>query len=228
MKISPSILAANFANLEKDIKSVEEDVDYLHIDIMDGHFVPNISFGLDITKDISKITSKPLDVHLMIEEPLKYLDGFLELNPEYITVHYEIIDNEILEKIIEKIENKNKENMEEGVNKKIKLGLSISPDTPYEVVIPYLEKIDLILVMSVYPGFYGQEFIEDTTYKIERLREIIDENEYTIQLEVDGGINDKTIKLVQKCDIVVAGSYIFKSDNYKERIEKLKLMCTDN
>lgn len=222
MKISPSVLAANFANLEKDINSVEKYVDYLHIDIMDGHFVPNISFGIDIAKSISNITKLPLDVHLMISEPLKYIDSFLELNPEYITIHYETINTEIFEEILTKIEEKNIKNANKNINRKIELGMSISPDTPYEVLIPYLEKIDLILVMTVYPGFYGQEFIDEVVYKIERLREIIDENEYDILIEADGGINNDTISKVKKCDIVVSGSYIFKAKNPRESIKKLK------
>lgn len=221
-ELSLSILSANFANLQKDIKKVEDYTDYFHIDIMDGHFVPNISFGLDVTKDINKVVNKPLDIHLMLKEPLNYVDGFLELNPEYITIHYEVINTEIFELILEKIKIRNEENIKNGLNNKIKIGLAISPDTPYEVLIQYIEKIDLILIMSVYPGFYGQEFIDDVVYKIDRLKEIIDENNYDVKIEVDGGINNEKIKNVKKCDIIVASSYVFKSDTPVEKIKKLR------
>lgn len=213
MKISPSILACDFANLENEIKKVEKYSDYLHIDVMDGNFVPNISFGYDITKCISNITILPLDVHLMVKKPLDFIKQFIELGANIITVHYETINKKELEEILEIIKDSNND---------IKLGISINPDTPYEVLIPYLQYIDLILVMSVYPGFYGQEFINDIVYKIDRLSEIIKQEKLNILLEVDGGINDITIENVKNCDIVVSGSYIFKSNDIQNAIKKLK------
>ena len=210
MKISGSILAADFANLEKEINRVKEYMDYVHIDIMDGNFVPNISFGPYVTKCVKNITDIPLDVHLMVKNPLDIIDEFIDLKPKYITVHYETINESIFGQVYEKLKENN-----------IKVGISINPDTPYEVLIPYLEKVDLILIMSVNPGYCGQEFIEDVVYKIDMLREIIDSEKLDVEIEVDGGINDKTINKVIKVDTIVLGSYLF-SDTNKEILSKYK------
>ena len=204
MKISGSILAADFANLEKEINRVKEYMDYVHIDIMDGNFVPNISFGPYVTKCVKNITDIPLDVHLMVKNPLDIIDEFIDLKPKYITVHYETINESIFGQVYEKLKENN-----------IKVGISINPDTPYEVLIPYLEKVDLILIMSVNPGYCGQEFIEDVVYKIDMLREIIDSEKINVKIEVDGGINDKTIDKVIKADTIVLGSYLFGHTNKK-------------
>lgn len=204
MKISGSILAADFANLQEEINKVKEYMDYIHIDIMDGNFVPNISFGPYVTKCVKNITDLPLDVHLMVKNPLNIIDEFIDLKPKYITVHYETINESIFEQVYEKL----KEN-------DINIGISINPDTPYEVLIPYLEKVDLILIMSVNPGYCGQEFIEDVVYKIDMLREIIDSEKLNVKIEVDGGINDKTIDKVIKADTIVLGSYLFGHTNKK-------------
>ncbi len=209
MKISGSILAADFANLESEINRVKEFMDYIHIDIMDGHFVPNISFGPDLTKCVKNVIDIPLDVHLMVEKPLDIIDEFIKLKPKYITIHYETIND----KIFEEIYNKLKEN-------DIQIGISINPETPYEVLIPYLEKIDLVLIMSVNPGYYGQKFIEDVVYKIDVLREIIDSEKLNIEIEVDGGINNTTIDKVSKADISVLGSYLFNKNTDKSKIKK--------
>ena len=208
MKISGSILAADFANLEKEINRVKEYMDYIHIDIMDGNFVPNISFGPYVTRCVKNIIDLPLDVHLMVKNPLDIIDEFIKLQPEYITVHYETINDKLFEKIYTKLKENN-----------IKIGISINPETPYEVLIPYLEKVDLILIMSVNPGYCGQTFIEDVIYKIDMLREIIDSEKLNVKIEVDGGINNNTIEKVTKSDIIVLGSYLFNESD-KEILNK--------
>lgn len=210
MKISGSILAADFANLEKEINRVKEYMDYIHIDIMDGNFVPNISFGPYVTRCVKNIIDLPLDVHLMVKNPLDIIDEFIKLQPEYITVHYETINDKLFEKIYTKLKENN-----------IKMGISINPETPYEVLIPYLEKVDLILIMSVNPGYCGQTFIEDVIYKIDMLREIIDSEKLNVKIEVDGGINNNTIEKVTKSDIIVLGSYLFNESD-KEILNKYK------
>lgn len=210
MKISGSILAADFANLEKEINRVKEYMDYIHIDIMDGNFVPNISFGPYVTRCVKNIIDLPLDVHLMVKNPLDIIDEFIKLQPEYITVHYETINDKLFEKIYTKLKENN-----------IKIGISINPETPYEVLIPYLEKVDLILIMSVNPGYCGQTFIEDVIYKIDMLREIIDSEKLNVKIEVDGGINNNTIEKVTKSDIIVLGSYLFNESD-KEILNKYK------
>ena len=210
MKISGSILAADFANLEKEINRVKEYMDYIHIDIMDGNFVPNISFGPYVTRCVKNIIDLPLDVHLMVKNPLDIIDEFIKLQPEYITVHYETINDKLFEKIYTKLKENN-----------IKIGISINPETPYEVLIPYLEKVDLILIMSVNPGYCGQTFIEDVIYKIDMLREIIDSEKSNVKIEVDGGINNSTIEKVTKSDIIVLGSYLFNESD-KEILNKYK------
>ena len=196
MKISASFLS--IGNIENVNKLVNCDIDYLHLDIMDGIFVNNKNEVINITN------KKPLDVHLMVNDVYKYIDKYKNLNPSFITFHYEV-DADILD-VINYIKKFN-----------IKVGLSIKPSTKVEEVIPYLPYLDLVLVMSVEPGQGGQVFIMDTVDKIKRLKEL--KGNYLI--EVDGGINDSTIDLVKDADIVVVGSYI-TSGNYEERIKSLK------
>lgn len=209
LKIAPSILNANFKELEKELKSVN-NIAYWHIDIMDGNFVPNISFGPEITKHVSDIAKVNLDIHLMVLNPLDWIDDFSFDNTEYITVHYESND---FVKALKKI----REN-------KIKTGISIKPKTQVEELIPYLEDIDLVLVMSVQPGFGGQSFMDSSLDKIAWLRDYRTKHNLDYVIEVDGGINDKTAKLVKEAgvDIVVAGSYIFKSGDRDRAVESLK------
>ena len=213
--IAPSILSADFSKLGEEIKLVESlGADYLHFDVMDGHFVSNISFGVPVLKSISRIHNMVNDVHIMISEPRKYIQKFVDAGADIITFHYEACETpEEVADIIELIH-------ECGV----KAGLSIKPNTPVEVVKPFLEDLDLVLVMSVEPGFGGQEFIPESLMKIQYLRYVIDENDYDCLIEVDGGINAETGRMCADVgvDIVVAGSYLFGKKDIAERMESLR------
>ena len=213
--IAPSILSADFAKLGKEIKLVEDlGAEYLHFDVMDGHFVSNISFGVPVLKSISKIHNMVNDVHIMISEPRKYIQKFVDAGADIITFHYEACESpEEVADIIELIH-------ECG----IKAGLSIKPNTPVEVVKPFLEDLDLVLVMSVEPGYGGQEFIPESLMKIQYLRYVIDENDFDCLIEVDGGINAETAHMCADVgvDILVAGSYLFGKEDIAERMESLR------
>ena len=206
--ISPSILSADFMNLEREIASVKEaDVQWIHIDVMDGHFVPNISIGVPVVKSIRKKTDMFLDVHLMIENPEKYVKTFAEAGADLITFHYEA--SEEPEKVISLIKSFGK-----------KAGISIKPNTKSEEIFPFLNSVDLVLVMTVEPGFGGQEFMHDCAMKIPSIREKAPES---LIIQVDGGINNITSKICKSlgANSLVAGSYIYKSNNYKKAIESL-------
>lgn len=210
--IAPSILSADFANLKDEIQKVElAGADWLHIDVMDGHFVPNITIGPQVVKSLRKETNLTFDVHLMIENPLKYIDSFAQAGADYITVHYEACENNI-DEVINKIKSNN-----------IKTGLSIKPKTPTSVLKPFLNKIDLVLIMSVEPGFGGQKYIETSTEKIRLLKNISPEN---LILEVDGGINQETAKLAVEAgaDALVAGAYVYGANDVKQAINSLKIV----
>lgn len=214
MIISPSLLSANFANLEKDIASIEATkAEWLHYDVMDGHFVPNISFGYSILGDVKKITDLFLDVHLMISDPLKYINEFVKNGADLITFHYECYEDKA--KVLETIK------MIKDAN--VKVGLSIKPNTTVSEIEEYLPLLDLVLVMSVEPGFGGQSFMPISLDKISALRELIDSNHYSCLIEVDGGINQETAKLVKEagCDVAVAGSYVFKQIDRNEAVNSL-------
>lgn len=205
--VAPSILSADFANLERDIKKVENaGADWLHIDVMDGHFVPNITIGVPVVKSIKKITNIPLDVHLMIENPEKYIEPFANAGADILTFHYEAVQNpkEVLLKI-----------RENGM----KAGISIKPKTPANVLDELYNYIDLILVMTVEPGFGGQKFMHECAEKLLHYK-----NLNNIYLEVDGGINDETAKIAVKngAKVLVAGNYIYKSDDIKKAVSSLK------
>ncbi len=208
-KISPSLLSADFSNLEKDIKMLEEGgAHLLHLDVMDGHFVPNITFGPFIVNAINKVATIPLDVHLMIENPGDYIDAFVKAGADYLTVHAEATPH--LHRVIQQIKSKG-----------IKAGVSLNPHTPISVIENVLEDIDLILLMSVNPGFGGQSFIPHTLDKLRKLQIMLKEHNAThIEVEVDGGIKIDNIKEVSDagCDIFVSGSGIFKADNPKQMI----------
>lgn len=200
IKLSPSILSADFAKLGQEVADISAaGADYIHVDVMDGHFVPNLTIGPIVVKALRPHSSLPFDVHLMIEQPEKYIDAFAEAGADLITVHYEACDD--LPAVIEKIRAAG-----------VKVGLSIKPDTPAEVLKPILEALDLVLVMTVYPGFGGQAFMSCQLEKIQMIREWINASGKTIELEVDGGINTETAPLVIEAgaDVLVAGSASFK------------------
>lgn len=212
VKIAPSLLSANFACLKQEIDKIEA-AEWIHYDVMDGHFVPNISFGYSILKDISKVTDKYLDVHLMISDPFKYVDNFIASNASLIVFHYEAVEENEIDKLIKYIKNNN-----------VDVGIAIKPDTCQDVLKPFLSQLDLVLVMSVEPGFGGQTFNHSAIEKISKLAKLREENNYHYLIEVDGGINESTAKLCRQTgvDVLVAGSYVFNSDDYTKAIESLK------
>ena len=217
IKISPSLLSANFANLKQDLDKVESCCEMIHLDVMDGVFVPNISFGIPVIKSIRKATNLFFDTHLMIQSPKKYVHEFALSGADLITFHLEACLDQ--EEIIETIELIKKE--------KKKVGISIKPTTPVETIYSLLlrEDIDLVLIMSVEPGFGGQKFMKNSISKIRELRKFIDENRLETLIEVDGGIQAETAKLVMDAgaDILVSGSYLFNSEDFNKAVESLFL-----
>jgi ribulose-phosphate 3-epimerase len=207
--VAPSILAADFANLEQEIKAVQlAGADLIHVDVMDGHFVPNLTIGIPVVESLKKVSSLPLDVHLMVDRPERYIDGFLKAGSDYLTIHIESTDQ--VKQCLQKIRAYG-----------ARAGLTLRPGTPIEQLFPYLELCDLVLVMTVEPGFGGQSFMKDQVVKVEKLFEERQKRGLKYKIEVDGGITDQTISFVQSADIFVAGNYIFKND-YKTSIDKLK------
>lgn len=212
IKISPSILSADFANLGNEIRAIEKaGADYIHIDVMDGAFVPNITIGNEVVKNLRKETTLPFDVHLMINNPDNHIQAFAEAGSDIITIHAEATIH--LDRSIDLIKSFGK-----------KAGVSIVPSTHEDVLDYILDKVDLILVMTVNPGFGGQKFLESQLNKIKNIRHKINQSGRNIELEVDGGVNAKTIDLVKSAgaDVIVSGSYIFGSNSYSEAISKLR------
>lgn len=216
--IAPSMLAADFTCLAEEIKKIEEGgANYLHLDIMDGVFVPNISYGAGVVAALRPISRLIFDVHLMIVEPIRYVDSFIDAGADIITIHYESCKNcrQVLEYIKEH---------------SVRAGLAISPDTPYEVLLPLLDVVDMVLVMTVNPGFGGQSLIYGALDKVKALRKYIDENNLKIDIQVDGGINEKNVGLASSsgANVIVAGSAIFKAPKPRLAIAALREAINEN
>ncbi len=218
IKLSPSILSADFVNLERDIRSLTPaGVDYVHVDVMDGLFVPNITIGIPVVAAIHNITELPLDVHLMIDRPLRYVDDFCQAGSDILTIHLEADTPENTLAALKKIR-------QNGV----KAGLSVKPKTPAEAVLPYVPYCDLILVMTVEPGFGGQAFMGDMMPKLKQIRQYINDMQPQCELEVDGGINSETgpICCANGANVLVAGSAYFKASDPAAFTAGLKTNCS--
>ena len=204
-KIAPSILAADFVNLERDIRNIGENgADWVHVDVMDGMFVPNISIGIPVVKAVRRVTDLPLDVHLKIEQPLRYVEEFVKAGADWLTIHIEADQPQNILTALDKIR-------ELGC----KAAISLKPRTPAEAAIPYLEKCDMVLVMTVEPGFGGQKFMEDQMAKVRKLRRMLDEVNPGCVIEVDGGVDKNTHTICKEAgaEVLVAGSAYFKAED---------------
>jgi len=213
--IAPSILSADFADLKNEIdKVVAAGADFLHVDVMDGHFVPNLTIGMPVVKSLKPHAKKPLDVHLMIEQPEKYVDQFIDAGSDYLTLHVESTHQ--MSELLKKIKSRG-----------VKPGITLRPKTSLDLIKPYLSMVDLVLVMSVEPGFGGQSFMPEQLDKVKELVQLRSENKYNYLIEIDGGVNEKTAGLCWAAgvDIAVAGSAVFTgektAENYKANIQQL-------
>ena len=211
-QIAPSILSADFSRLGEEVAAVEKaGADVIHVDVMDGHFVPNITIGPLVVKGLKKLTALPLDVHLMIERPERYVEAFAEAGSDWITFHAEVCPR--LKGMVKKLH-----------QLKVRPGIVLKPATSLKTLYPVLGDLDLVLIMSVNPGFGGQSFIPFTLQKIERLRKIVDQDGYPLEIEVDGGVKIENIREVAKAggDIFVVGTGIFKTKDYRETLRMLR------
>ena len=210
VKIAPSILSADFANLERDIHRIA-DADYVHVDVMDGVFVPNISIGIPVVQSIRKVTELPLDVHLMITQPVRYVEQFCDAGADLVTIHVESDFPENIQAAIDKIHAKGK-----------RAGIVLKPKTTWEAVLPYIDEVELILVMTVEPGFGGQKFMADQLPKVAAIRKLI--NNPACELEVDGGVAPDTCKacIDAGANVLVAGSAVYKAADIPARIRELR------
>ena len=212
MKIAPSILSADFGNLAEDVRKVSEaGADYIHVDVMDGHFVPNMTMGPMIVEAVKKATNVPLDIHFMVENIPFFIDMYKHLKPEFISFHIE--EEKHINRVIQKIRN-------EGIRPAVVL----NPATPVCLLEYIVADVDMVLLMSVNPGFGGQKFIPSVLDKIKELRELASKKNPALLIEIDGGVNDKNAPLLREAgaDILVAGSFVFKSDDYKKAIDSLR------
>ena len=212
-KVAPSILSADFSKMGEEVENiVEAGADYIHLDVMDGKFVDNITFGFKMIKDLRKLTSAVFDVHLMIDEPEMYVDRFIESGADIITVHLEAVKKPIIE-VVKKIRARG-----------VKCAVSIKPKTDVNLLKPLIPYVDMVLIMSVEPGFGGQAFIESSLDKVKAVKEMIKAENRDIEIEIDGGINEKTAAAAVSAgvDVLVAGSYVFKAEDRKKAIAFLK------
>ena len=207
--VYPSLLSCDLSDLKSEVKKVESAGAHgLHIDVMDGHFVPNLTFGPWILGYLSQISSLPLDVHLMIENPESSWKAFVQAGAGSISLHYEVLKDFSILKDIKK----------SGVSS----GLAVKPKTSMESIFPFLKEIDFVVIMTVEPGFSGQKFMPEAALKIKSLRQELARQKTSVKIEIDGGVNDQTAKELEGADILVSGNYIFKSDDYREAISRLK------